>query len=60
MIEIFNNTEATTMKDKTIYDEASEVDAEDGIVSIKGLTPWTSALTPEAAEETRSASTPAP
>ena len=38
--------------DTTIYDEASEVDAEDGIVSVKGPDAVDVRLTPDAAEET--------
>ena len=40
------------MQDKTIYDEASEVDAEDGVVTIKGPDAVDVRLTPDAAEET--------
>ncbi len=40
------------MKDKTIYDEPGEVDAEDGIVVQKGPDAVDIRLTPEAAEET--------
>ena len=40
------------MNDKTIYDEASEVDAEDGTVIIKGPDAVDVRLTPDAAEET--------
>ena len=40
------------MKDKTIYDEPGEVDAEDGIVLQKGPDAVDIRLTPEAAEET--------
>ena len=35
-----------------IYDEASEVDAEEGVVSVKGPDAVDVRLTPEAAEET--------
>ena len=41
-----------TMSDETIYDEASEVDAEDGVVTIKGPDAVDVRLTPNAAEET--------
>jgi len=40
------------MLDRTIYDEASEVDAEDGVVSMKGPDAVDLRLTPDAAEET--------
>jgi hypothetical protein len=40
------------MTDRVIYDEASEIDAEDGIVSVKGPDAVDVRLTPEAAEET--------
>ena len=40
------------MKDKAIYDEPGEVDAEDGIVLQKGPDAVDIRLTPEAAEET--------
>lgn len=40
------------MSDNTIYDEASEVEAEDGIVSLKGPDAVDVRMTPEAAEET--------
>lgn len=40
------------MQDSTIYDEASEVDAEDGVVAIKGPDAVDVRLTPDAAEET--------
>jgi len=40
------------MKDEEIYDEASEVDAEEGIVIVKGPDAVDVRLTPEAAEET--------
>lgn len=40
------------MKDKMIYDEPGEVDAEDGIVVQKGPDAVDIRLTPEAAEET--------
>lgn len=40
------------MSDRTIYDEASEVDAEDGVVTIKGPDAVDVRLTPDAAEET--------
>ena len=40
------------MSDKTIYDEASNVDAEDGIVTVNGPDAVDVRLTPEAAEET--------
>ena len=48
----FNKDEVPTMTDKTIYDEASDVDAEDGVVSIKGPDAVDVHLTPDAAEET--------
>jgi hypothetical protein len=38
--------------DRTIYDEASEVEAEDGVVSLKGPDAVDVRLTPDAAEET--------
>lgn len=40
------------MPDNTIYDEASEVDAEDGSVIVKGPDAVDVRLTPDAAEET--------
>jgi hypothetical protein len=40
------------MPDRTIYDEASEIDAEDGVVSVKGPDAVDVRLTPDAAEET--------
>jgi hypothetical protein len=40
------------MPDRTIYDEASEIDAEDGVVSVKGPDAVDVRITPEAAEET--------
>ena len=40
------------MPDKTIYDEASEIDAKDGVVSVKGPDAVDVRLTPDAAEET--------
>jgi len=40
------------MNDKTIYDEPSEVDAEDGMVVVNGPDAVHVRLTPEAAEET--------
>ena len=40
------------MTDRTIYDEASEVDAQEGVVSIKGPDAVDVRLTPDAAEET--------
>ena len=40
------------MPDKRIYDEASEIDAEDGVVSLKGPDDVDVRLTPDAAEET--------
>jgi hypothetical protein len=39
------------MTDRTIYDEASEVDADDGVVSIKGPDDVDVRVTPDAAEE---------
>ena len=39
-------------EDRTIYDEAGNVDATDGIVSMKGPDAVDIRLTPEAAEET--------
>ncbi|MCH8615784.1 hypothetical protein LZ016_06675 [Sphingomonas sp. SM33] len=39
-------------QDKTIYDEAGDVDATDGVVSMKGPDAVDIRLTPEAAEET--------
>ena len=41
-----------TMTDDTIYDEASDVDANDGIVSVKGPDAVDVKLTPDAAVET--------
>lgn len=40
------------MTDTTIYDEPSEVDAEEGIVNVKGPDDVDVRLTPDAAEET--------
>ena len=40
------------MQDKTIYDEPSEVDADQGVVSIDGPDNVHVRMTPEAAEET--------
>jgi len=40
------------MNDKTIYDEASNVDAEDGVVTVNGPDAVDVRMTPEAAEET--------
>ena len=40
------------MQDRTVYDDASEVDAEDGVVVQKGPDDVDVSLTPEAAEET--------
>jgi hypothetical protein len=40
------------MPDRRIYDEASEIDAEDGVVSVKGPDAVDVRLTPDAAEET--------
>ena len=40
------------MPDRKVYDEAGEVDAEDGVVSIKGPDAVDVHITPEAAEET--------
>jgi len=40
------------MPDRPIYDEASEIDAEDGVVSVKGPDAVDVRLTPDAAEET--------
>ena len=40
------------MPDKRIYDEASDIDAEDGVVSLKGPDAIDVRLTPDAAEET--------
>ena len=40
------------MENQEIYDQASEVDAEDGIVIVKGPDAVDVRLTPEAAEET--------
>ena len=39
-------------KDETIYDEASDITAKDGAVTIKGPDAVDVRLTPEAAEET--------
>jgi hypothetical protein len=40
------------MSDKTVYDEASEVEAEDGVVSLRGPDAVDVLMTPDAAEET--------
>jgi hypothetical protein len=40
------------MNDRTVHDEPSEVDAEDGVVSQKGPDDVDVRLTPDAAEET--------
>lgn len=40
------------MTDATIYDEATEVDAEDGVVTLKGPDAVDVRMTPDAAEET--------
>ena len=40
------------MHDRTVYDEPSDVDAEDGIVVLKGPDSVDVRLTPDAAEET--------
>lgn len=40
------------MSNKTIYDEASEVEAEDGVVSQRGPDAVDVRMTPDAAEET--------
>ena len=40
------------MADKTVYDEASNVDAEDGTVVVNGPDAVDVRLTPDAAEET--------
>ena len=40
------------MENEKIYDEASEVDAEDGLVNVKGPDAVDVRLTPDAAEET--------
>lgn len=40
------------MQDRHIYDEPSDVDAEDGIVMVKGPDAVDVRLTPDAAEET--------
>lgn len=40
------------MPDKRIYDEASDIDAEGGVVSLKGPDAVDVRLTPDAAEET--------
>jgi hypothetical protein len=40
------------MTDKTVYDEASDVDAEDGTVVVVGPDSVDVRLTPDAAEET--------
>ena len=44
--------EIRLMPDRTIYDEASEVDAEDGTVIVRGPDAVDVRLTPDAAEET--------
>ena len=48
------------MKDKTIYEEAGEVDAEDGIVFRKDRTPSTFGSPPKLPKRRQSASTQAP
>ena len=40
------------MSDKTVYDEPSDVDAEEGVVTQKGPDDVDVRMTPEAAEET--------
>ena len=40
------------MTDKTVYDEASDVDAEDGFVTVNGPDAVDVRMTPDAAEET--------
>ena len=40
------------MKDRTVYDEPTEVDAEEGIVMLKGPDHLDLRMTPDAAEET--------
>lgn len=40
------------MPDDVIYDEASEVDAQDGVVTVKGPDAVDVRMTPDAAEET--------
>ena len=40
------------MKDKTVYDEPSDVDAEEGIVLVNGPDAVEVRMTPDAAEET--------
>jgi hypothetical protein len=40
------------MPDKTVYDDPSEVEADDGVVSLRGPDAVDVRLTPEAAEET--------
>lgn len=40
------------MEDKTIYDEASDVDADEGVVRVRGPDAVDVRLTPDAAEET--------
>jgi len=40
------------MSDKTIYDEASEADAKDGVVSVQGPDAVDVLMAPDAAEET--------
>ena len=40
------------MNDKTVYDEASQVEAEDGVVSVEGPDAVDVKLTPDAARET--------
>ena len=40
------------MPDKTVYDDPSEVEADDGVVSLQGPDAVDVRLTPEAAEET--------
>jgi hypothetical protein len=47
-----NNRSPTAMDDNTIYEQPSEVDAEDGIVLLKGPDDVDVRMTPEAAEET--------
>jgi len=47
-----NESKGAAMQDEQIYDEASDVDAEEGIVIVKGPDAVDVRLTPGAAEET--------
>jgi hypothetical protein len=47
-----NNRFTNTMDDSRIYDQPSEIDAEDGVVVVKGPDDVDVRMTPDAAEET--------